>query len=47
MSLATLVNGADCGPLNPLQGLTKNLDSDRGVQQVHTTRMYVLCCLEY
>ncbi|KAF8499718.1 hypothetical protein F5888DRAFT_1802201 [Russula emetica] len=33
MSLATLVNGADCGPLNPLQGLTKNLDSDRGLQQ--------------
>jgi len=37
MSLATLVNGADCGPLNPLQGLTKNLDSDRGLQQVHTS----------
>jgi peroxin-5 len=35
MSLATLVNGADCGPSNPLQGLTKNLDSDRGLQQVH------------
>jgi peroxin-5 len=33
MSLATLVNGADCGPLNPLQGLTKNLHNDRGVQQ--------------
>jgi len=38
MSLATLVNGADCGPLNPLQGLTKNLDNDRGLQQVHATR---------
>ena len=37
MSLATLVNGADCGPLNPLRGLTKNLDSDRGMQQVHAT----------
>ena len=37
MSLATLVNGADCGPLNPLQGLTKILDSDRGLQQVHAT----------
>ena len=37
MSLATLVNGADCGPLNPLQGLTKNLNSDRGLQQVHAT----------
>ncbi|KAI0000546.1 hypothetical protein BJV77DRAFT_1058106 [Russula vinacea] len=35
MSLAALVNGADCGPLNPLQGLTKNLDSDRGVLQDH------------
>ena len=40
MSLATLVSGADCGPVNPLQGLTKNLDSDRGLQQVHTPRMY-------
>jgi hypothetical protein len=40
MSLATLVSGADCGPVNPLQSLTKNLDSDRGLQQVHTPRMY-------
>ena len=37
MSLAALMNGADCGPLNPLQGLTKNLHSDRGLQQVHAT----------
>lgn len=36
MSLAALVNGADCGPANPLQGLTKNLDTERGVQQVRT-----------
>ncbi|KAI0305437.1 hypothetical protein B0F90DRAFT_1698015 [Multifurca ochricompacta] len=35
MSLAALVNGADCGPVNPLQGLTKNLESDRGLQQDH------------
>ncbi|KAI0001310.1 hypothetical protein BJV74DRAFT_92102 [Russula compacta] len=33
MSLAALVNGADCGPANPLQSLTKNLDTERGVQQ--------------
>ena len=46
MSLAALVSGADCGPLNPLQGLTKNLDSDRGVPQVRT-RMYIYRCLEY
>ena len=37
MSLAALVNGADCGPLNPLQGLTKNFESDRGLQQVRAT----------
>ena len=40
MSLASLVNGAECGPLNPLQGLTKNLDSDRGAQQVRLTGMH-------
>lgn len=34
MSLPLLVNGADCGPVNPLQGLTKTFDRDRGVQQV-------------
>jgi hypothetical protein len=45
MSLATLVSGAECGPANPLQGLTKNLDSDRGLQQVHTTRVYISCLL--
>jgi hypothetical protein len=44
MSLATLVNGADCGPLNPIQGLTKNLDSDRGLQQVHALEMYIHRC---
>lgn len=30
MSLSALINGADCGPSNALQGLTKRLDSDRG-----------------
>ncbi|KAH9986881.1 hypothetical protein BJV74DRAFT_885774 [Russula compacta] len=35
MSLAALVNGADCGLANPLQGLTKNLDTECGVQQDH------------
>ncbi|THH08296.1 hypothetical protein EW145_g2790 [Phellinidium pouzarii] len=28
-----LVNGADCGPVNPLQGLAKRFDHDRGIQQ--------------
>ncbi|KAH9040144.1 hypothetical protein EDB85DRAFT_1927275 [Lactarius pseudohatsudake] len=35
MSLAALATGAECGPMNPLQGLTKNLDGDRGLQQDH------------
>ncbi|KAH9931071.1 TPR-like protein [Epithele typhae] len=35
MSLPMLVNGADCGPSNPLQGLSKRFDQDRGVQQDH------------
>ena len=34
MSLPMLVNGADCGPVNPLQGLAKRFDQDRGLQQV-------------
>ncbi|KAI0823725.1 TPR-like protein [Trametes gibbosa] len=33
MSLPMLVNGADCGPSNPLQGLSKRFDQDRGIQQ--------------
>ncbi|KAH9858748.1 TPR-like protein [Lenzites betulinus] len=33
MSLPMLVNGADCGPSNPLQGLSKRFDHDRGMQQ--------------
>ncbi|CCM00262.1 uncharacterized protein FIBRA_02292 [Fibroporia radiculosa] len=35
MSLPLLVNGADCGPVNPLQGLSKRFDQDRGIQQDH------------
>jgi peroxin-5 len=34
MALPMLINGADCGPSNALQGLTKNFDHDRGLQQV-------------
>jgi peroxin-5 len=34
MSLASLVNGADCGPSTALQSLTKRIDADRGIQQV-------------
>jgi peroxin-5 len=34
MSLSALINGADCGPSNALQSLTKRVDVDRGVQQV-------------
>ncbi|TCD71584.1 hypothetical protein EIP91_007331 [Steccherinum ochraceum] len=33
MALPMLVNGADCGPVNPLQGLSKQFDRDRGIQQ--------------
>jgi peroxin-5 len=33
MALPMLVGGADCGPVNPLQGLTKTFDQDRGTQQ--------------
>ncbi|KZT08362.1 TPR-like protein [Laetiporus sulphureus 93-53] len=35
MSLPLLVSGADCGPSNPLQGLSKRFDQDRGIQQDH------------
>ena len=37
MSLNMLVSGADCGPVNPLQGLAKRFEQDRGVQQVSIT----------
>ncbi|KAJ3853752.1 hypothetical protein EV368DRAFT_38320 [Lentinula lateritia] len=35
MSLPMLVGGTECGPSNPLQGLSKHLDHDRGLQQDH------------
>ncbi|THH15137.1 hypothetical protein EW146_g5294 [Bondarzewia mesenterica] len=41
MSLPMLVNGADCGPVNPLQGLTKRFDQDRGLQQVRREHIVV------
>lgn len=34
MALPMLVGGADCGPINPLQGLSKEFERDRGLQQV-------------
>ncbi|KAJ7178356.1 hypothetical protein C8R43DRAFT_973073 [Mycena crocata] len=33
MALPMLVNNADCGPSNALQGLSKRFDHDRGLQQ--------------
>ncbi|KAG6831687.1 hypothetical protein H0H92_008330 [Tricholoma furcatifolium] len=33
MALSMLAGGAECGPSNPLQGLTKRFDQDRGIQQ--------------
>ncbi|KAJ6587094.1 hypothetical protein DFH09DRAFT_1142563 [Mycena vulgaris] len=33
--MAMLINNADCGPSNPLQGLSKRFDHDRGLQQDH------------
>ncbi|KAF8160800.1 hypothetical protein B0H34DRAFT_698115 [Crassisporium funariophilum] len=35
MALPMLMGGADCGPSNPLQGLSKRFDQDRGLQQDH------------
>ena len=36
MALPMLVGGgAECGPSNPLQGLSKRFDQDRGIQQVY------------
>ncbi|KIM45239.1 hypothetical protein M413DRAFT_441922 [Hebeloma cylindrosporum] len=36
MALPMLIGGgADCGPSNPLQGLSKRFDQDRGLQQDH------------
>lgn len=39
MALPMLVNGAECGPVNPLQGLAKRFDQDRGIQQVMSQTM--------
>ncbi|KIY44479.1 TPR-like protein [Fistulina hepatica ATCC 64428] len=33
MALPALLNGAECGPSNPLQSLSKRFDADRGIQQ--------------
>ncbi|KAG7098755.1 hypothetical protein E1B28_000664 [Marasmius oreades] len=33
MALPALLSGAECGPSNPLQNLSKRFDQDRGVQQ--------------
>ncbi|KAG5654403.1 hypothetical protein H0H81_003227 [Sphagnurus paluster] len=35
MALSMLAGGAECGPSNPLQGLSKRFDQDRGLQQDH------------
>ncbi|KAJ7188016.1 hypothetical protein C8R46DRAFT_1053356 [Mycena filopes] len=35
MALPMLVNNQECGPVNPLQGLSKRFDQDRGLQQDH------------
>lgn len=38
MALPMLVSGgADCGPSNPLQGLSKRFDQDKGLQQVYSS----------
>lgn len=34
MALPSLINGAECGPVNPLQSLSKQFDKDRGIQSV-------------
>lgn len=45
MALPMLFNGQDCGPSNPLQGLTKQFDRDRGIQQVACLRCGLLASL--
>ena len=46
MSMSALINGADCGPVNPLQGLSKQLDRDRGIQQVRQlAAVHLSACL--
>lgn len=41
-TLASLISGADCGPINPLQGLAKRFDADRGASQVRRIDKRVL-----
>jgi hypothetical protein len=38
MALPMLAGATECGPSNPLQGLSKRFDSDRGLQQVDIVR---------
>lgn len=40
MALPMLVGGAECGPSNPLQNLSKKFDQDRGIQQVELLQLY-------
>ena len=41
MALPMLVGGGtDCGPSNPLQGLSKRFDQDRGIQQVYPSVLF-------
>ena len=41
MALPMLVGGgAECGPSNPLQGLSKRFDQDRGIQQVYSSVLF-------
>lgn len=47
MALPMLIGGgAECGPSNPLQGLSKRFDQDRGIQQVSLSTYFdFLVCL--
>lgn len=45
MALPALVSGADCGPLNPLQSLSKQFDKDRSVQQVGFSNAYAVATM--
>ena len=41
MALPMLVGGgAECGPSNPLQDLSKRFDQDRGIQQVYSSVLF-------
>jgi hypothetical protein len=47
MALPMLAGGAECGPSNPLQALTKRFDHDRGLQQVCTRTSHVFKILTF